>query len=446
MAAAFGVHYREDEIDDDPGETWRVGNVWGSNSYGVTHGNTSAGAVFGEFDIPLLADKPGAESLNLNVSGRYTDVDYYGVETTYKASLNWQVTPALRLRANRATSFRTPALYEQFLNGAIGWVGWRRMQSIDPCIDWGAKLQRAEITQRMADNCATTATDLYPDGLPTDYAGPRWWSETTQHLSWGGREVLEPETGESSTAGLVWTPGFAELSVALDYFTFTVNDQVDQIGLEGVVYQCYDSEFFPEDPLCSYFDRSGDNSGLNNLKNMYVNVAEQKNRGWDLSLRYATDLGGGDLVLQTRHNYQVEAVTALFAETERDSNGQFGEPKWVATVDADWARGDWRLHYGLQYIDDVSNVDNFDDGELGTYWGESVRYKMTADAVTYHNLSAARSWDNGLSLRFGVSNLLDEQPPVISRGAGNTIANSARYPQYDLYGRRAWLNMTYTVE
>ena len=234
MAAAFGVHYRDDEIDDVPGEIWQVGNVWGSSSYGNTQGSASVWALFGELDVPLLADKPGFELLNLNVSGRYTDVDYFGGETTYKASLNWQISDTFRLRANHATSFRTPALYEQYLEGATGWVFSRRMQGLDPCIDWGAKLQSADITQRVADNCAATVTDLYPDGLPTDYAGPSWWSETTKQF-WGGREVLEPETGESTTAGFVWTPGFADFSLALDYFTFTVNDQVDQMGLEGIV-------------------------------------------------------------------------------------------------------------------------------------------------------------------------------------------------------------------
>ena len=445
LAAAFGVHYRDDEIDDVPGEIWQVGNVWGSVSYGITQGSAASWAVFGELDIPLLANKPGFELLNLNVSGRYTDVDFYGGETTYKASLNWQATPAVRLRANHATSFRTPALYEQFLDGARGWVYWRAMQSLDPCIDWGAKLQRADITQRIAVNCAATVTDRYPDGLPLDYAGPSGYVVAARSFT-GGRDVLEPETGESTTGGFIWTPDFADLSVALDYFTFTVNDQVDQIGLEGIVHLCYDSEFFPEDPICSYFDRSGDNSGLNNLQDVYINVAEQKNRGWDLSIRYATDLGGGDLVLETRHNYQKEAVTALFEETARDTNGQFGEPKWVGNFSASWSKSDWDLHYGLQYIDEVSNVENFDDGESGYYWDEPIRYVMSAGSVVYHNLSAGKSWDNGVSLRLGLSNLLDEEPPVISAVRGlNMIANSARYPQYDLYGRRLWLNLMYSV-
>ena len=80
------------------------------------------------------------------------------------------------------------------------------------------------------------------------------------------------------------------------------------------------------------------------------------------------------------------------------------------------------------------------------YRGEPVRFKFKTGPVIYHDLSTGKSWDNGVSVRFGISNLLDEEPPFVSQAVGNTIANSARYPQYDLYGRRAWLNLTYAVE
>jgi len=439
VSTAFGLHYRADEIDDTPGEIWRTGNVWGASTYGITRGKSSAQALFGELDIPLLADRPGIDSLDLNVSGRYTDVDWYGSEFTYKASLNWRISPGLRLRANHATSFRTPALFEQYLRGATRFVGpWRN----DPCIDWGTKLQAGRITQRVADNCAATVTDQYPDGLPPDYAGGR---NPITATFWGGREVLEPETGESTTAGFVWTPGSGNFSVALDYFTFTVNDQIERLHASSIVYMCYDSQFFPTDPICSFFDRSGDNSGVNNLKDVHVNFAQQTNRGWDLSVRYATELAGGELVLESQHNFQVEAEAGLFDETVRDYNGDFGEPKWVGNLNVSWSKDDWRLHYGLQYIDSVSNVET-NGGDIGTYRGQPVKFKFTAGPVTYHDLSAARSWPNGVLLRFGISNVLDQEPPFVSQAVGNTIANAARYPQYDLYGRRAWIDVTYATE
>ena len=73
---------------------------------------------------------------------------------------------------------------------------------------------------------------------------------------------------------------------------------------------------------------------------------------------------------------------------------------------------------------------------MGVYWGEPVRFKFTADPVVYHNLSVGRQWDNGVSVWFGIPNVLGEEPPFVSKATGNTIANSARYPQYDLRSTR----------
>ena len=321
-------------------------------------------------------------------------------------------------------------------------MGQRR---IDPCIQWGSALAAGSISQQVADNCAATLTPLYPDGLPPDYTGGLNQATRTR---WGGRGYLEAERGESTTMGIIWTPGFANFSAALDYFTFTVNDQVDRLGAVGIVSACYASEFFPTDPLCSFFDRSNDNSGIDNVKDAYINVAEQKNRGWDLSMQYATDVGGGDLILDTQFNYQVEAVTALFEETARDTNGEFGDPKLVGRLDARWFKSDWQLHYGLQYIGEVSN-ENYLDGDLSTYRGETVRVKVKSGPIVYHNISVGKSWDSGLSIWLGVSNLFDQAPPVVTTldvGAEIvTWGNSVFAPQYDYYGRRAWLNLTYKV-
>ena len=50
---------------------------------------------------------------------------------------------------------------------------------------------------------------------------------TATVISGGGFGVLEAETSESNTIGIVWTPGFANLSVSLDYFDIQVDDQVE---------------------------------------------------------------------------------------------------------------------------------------------------------------------------------------------------------------------------
>ncbi|MDZ7770437.1 MAG: TonB-dependent receptor [Woeseiaceae bacterium] len=115
VAVAVGLHYQEDEILDTPGPITLAGNAWGASSAGITAGQDTTRAVFGEVNVPLIADAPMIERLEFTGSARYTDVESYGSDTTYKVGLNWAITDSFRVRSTMGTSFRTPALYELYL-------------------------------------------------------------------------------------------------------------------------------------------------------------------------------------------------------------------------------------------------------------------------------------------------------------------------------------------
>ncbi len=74
LGAAIGFLYQEDEITDTPSSIVLAGNAWGASSAGITTGKQEQTAVFGEVEIPILADKPLADSLTLTASGRITDI------------------------------------------------------------------------------------------------------------------------------------------------------------------------------------------------------------------------------------------------------------------------------------------------------------------------------------------------------------------------------------
>lgn len=244
LSVAVGMHYQFDEIEDVPGEITLAGNGWGTSSAGITKGDDHTIAYFAELDVPLLVDKPGFENLTLNTSARYTDVDSYGSDTTYKVGLNWQVVDSVRLRLNQGTSFRSPALFELYLADQTSFLSQR---SVDPCIRWAEGLAAGTISQRIADNCAA-------DGIAPDFTGG---SVSATIITGGGLGLLEAETSTSRTAGIIWTPEFADLSLSVDYFDIEVEDEVDQLGPGTIVFECYDSEFFPDDPLCDLWERRG---------------------------------------------------------------------------------------------------------------------------------------------------------------------------------------------
>ena len=74
----------------------------------------SVGEVAVEFNAPLLADKPLAQSLNLNGALRYTSYSTSGNYTTWKLGVDWHLNDELRFRATDSQDIRAPTLYDLF--------------------------------------------------------------------------------------------------------------------------------------------------------------------------------------------------------------------------------------------------------------------------------------------------------------------------------------------
>ena len=438
--AGFGFHYRNDEITDTPGDITRVvlpdgtevSNAWGTSTAGVTSGSDRIYALFGEADVPLVEGKTFMEDLSLNVSGRHTNSRESGTGWTYKVGLNWTITPEIRIRANQGTSFRTPALFELYLADQ---TSSQRQSALDPCVRWGAALDAGDLSQRIADNCAA-------DGLAADYAGG---AISATIITGGGRGILKNETSTSKTIGAIWTPGFTDLSVSVDYFDIEIRDEVTQLGGAQIVFGCYNSEFFPDEPLCDQFERNAQlNNIIDNVKDSFINIATQRNRGLDVSALWRTETPLGDLTVSTQHTFQFEDVVALFEDTSKDSNGFMGDPKWTGRLDMTLNHEDWSFFWGVQFIGAASNEENF-GGDLITTRGREVRIVLKTDMVTYHNASVSRTFeDQGITALVGISNIFGKAPPrltTLNLGEVSTEGNSAFYSQYNWTGRQIFFNL-----
>lgn len=441
-AAALGLHYRDDEILDTPGPIVLAGNAWQDDSAGITAGDDQTIAVFGEIDIPLLADKPFVEFLDFNASARYTDVESFGSDTTFKVGMNWAITDTFRARSTFGTSFRTPALFELHLADQTSSISAR---AADPCINWANNLALGNISQRTADNCAA-------DGIPPDHVatvGP-------SILTGGGLGVLEAETSEAFTAGIVWQPAFADLNVSVDYFDILVEDEVDVIGGQRIVAGCYESAFFPNEPLCDLFTRSGANAPLPNaileINDSFINVAKQQIRGMDVAAQWTMEMPGawGVLNIDTQWTFNFEDTKALFNETEEDVSGEAGHPDTVGNLYLTLDLEKWTFFYGLNYIGETDNFASFGRTQVSDAEGDLVNIDLIGDATVYHSLSTSYDFENGVVARIGVANLLDEEPPrMTSLGTENEVdvlGEVAFYSQYDWLGRRYFVNLTMNFE
>lgn len=435
VPAAFGVEYRRYSIDDQPSELSRNGDLWGSTSAQVTKGDDSVREAFAEVEVPLITGKPGFESLKVNGSARVFEYDSVpGSAHVWKLGVNWQINPVLRLRATQGTSFRAPGLYELYLGNQTGFAD---QFAIDPCVEW-----TDSDNEFLRANCAAA-------GIPSDYDASGTSSATV--VSGGGAGVLTAENSKAFTAGVVFTPAFANFSVALDYFDYRIFDQIGQLSTGDILAGCYGAPVYPNN-FCDLFDRSPGTDPtrpyeITEVRNQYVNINRQQVRGYDLIVNYDNDFSFGKLAIESQVTYTMEDVSQLFDTAEASgfetSNfaGFIERPKLVGNVDFRLERGDWTYYWRTEYVHETKNR-NLTPTYTYAGW-ENAWQDITADQAFYHTASV-RYEQADWAINVGINNLLNTPPPNISAGVDNRRGNVPAFAsQYDWYGRTGFVRMEY---
>jgi len=457
LGLAVGVAVREDKINDVPGELTQAGAAWGTSTSGITAGKTLTSEAFAELNVPVLADRPFFKEFTLSGAGRLTNVkatrksdgvsDSDNGNWTYKVGFNWAVNDWIRFRGSYGTSFRAPALFEQFLADETSFA---RQSAIDPCSSWAAGLAQGTTSQRVADNCAA-------DGIPGTYAAG---GISATVVSSGGLGVLNSETSEAKVVGGVFTPfprtANTQFSLAVDYFEIEVNGEVSQLGAANILFGCYNSDDFANEPLCDLFTRGQNATAIyqvNEVFDKYVNIASQKNYGVDVSASLRQDFGTfgyvsltADMTWQTKDDY----VLLPGSPVETD-NGEAGSPKWVGDFRANWVHpSGFSLFYGMNVIGGTSDVKDFVDSNGDTcvtssIYGEYCPVLMTK-ATFFHNASLTQEIGDGdFAITLGVNNIFDTRPPRVSVFNGSTISMIGPViaaSQYSLVGRKFFINVS----
>lgn len=468
VGLAFGATIREDKINDVPGPITQAGNAWGASTSGVTAGKSTTKEAFAELNVPILADTPFFKELTISAAARLTNVksirksdglsDSDNGNWTYKIAGNWAVNDWIRFRGSYGTSFRAPALFEQFLSDETSFPS---QASVDPCIQWGTRVALGQITQRQADNCAA-------DGIPNNHTGAGVSATATAQ---GGIGQLDSETSRAFVIGGILTPRFSflpdtRINISVDYFDIKVKGEISQLGARNILYQCYDSPDFPNDPLCDLFTRgqTGAPNNIDEIFDKYVNIASQRNTGIDVAVLIRQDMGSlGNLSFSADMTWQLKDNIILLPGSPAESfNGEAGSPKWVGDFKLSWATpNDWTFFYGVNVIGKTSDMEDFLESSGGnecvnSFLGGTVpplstpiygRYcpDVTAPMVFYHSASISKDIDDAFSITFGVSNLFDKRPPRVSLFNGSTIPTLGPViaaSQYSFVGRRAFINVS----
>jgi outer membrane receptor protein involved in Fe transport len=435
-AISFGYEGRRDSIATAVDALQVANQLSGAGgALNPLSGATKSDDFYAEFRLPIFQDAPAAKDLSFDAAYRRSDYGHSLKTDTYKAGLEWAPIADVRLRASYQRAVRAPNIIELFAAQGLNLFD----NSADPC---GAT--------RDANNnlVAPTATlaQCVATGVPAaSYGDELLQSPAGQYNKYqGGNPALTPEVSNTKSFGVVLQPRFAPgLSLTIDYFAIDIKNTISSFGPLNTLSACYDNN----DPTaCARVQRDTANGGslwLGNgfVKDININIGGLKTSGIDFVLNYdRIDLGAaGRLGLNiTSTNLRTLITDPGGGFAPYDCKGQFTgqcgtpNPAWRHHARLSWRTPVPGLDAALtaRYISSVEN--NF----------QTLGLDQTFKAQTYLDLSGSYALTEKASIRGGINNIMDRDPPL-SPNVGTT-GNGNTYPQtYDALGRFLFLGVTY---
>jgi outer membrane receptor protein involved in Fe transport len=427
VGAAFGLEYRHASIDDVPSIHSQNANLYGFTSSATTQGSDSVWEAYAEVELPLLNDLPAVDDLSLNLSGRYTNYDSYGSDTTYKAALSWVATDWFSVRATYGTSYRAPALFEQFQGATSGFAG----SGLDPCDE----LAEIDPASQVYQNCIA-------DGLPPNFTS----TSSVEVITLGGADVgLEAETSDNFTAGIVLQPvmgdSWGTLQIAVDYYDIQIDNGVAQAGESEILTRCYsDADFASDNGYCRLVTRNSDRTLT--VYDSYINLSTQVVTGIDYTVRYGKAIGPGEFTTDLRLSQFLEQKERLFADDPWDDvNGTLNNPDWSGEVDLTYEWDAWRVRWSTEWVAAMDSYEYYFEDKTANL--KNTGYDLAVPDYFLHDVSVEFTSDDKWSITGGVRNVFDEEPPAISTSQYyNRVGNAPLYSGYDYLGRQYFVNVS----
>jgi iron complex outermembrane receptor protein len=356
----------------------------------VLTGGFKVKEVFGEIDVPLLADQTLAKNLDLNMAYRYADYTGSGGIDSWKYGLSWRLTDEFRVRATRSRDVRAANIRERYDATAGG----------------------ANVNDPVFNNAVIGTS-----------------SRT------GGNPLVDPEKADTITVGFVWQPtGMLDgLAFSFDWFDIDVKDALGQLTFQNIVTGCFNGA----SDLCQYVQRDPVTRQITRVDSLFINLSRQKLSGIDTELNYQRDInlfGGGETLGFRVYASQVRENYNQLPGAARDQIG-LEQPEWRVLPALTYSRAGFRAFLQGRY---------FDGRTLNRLFREGVNVDdNTVPSVTYADLNLSYEMEVGeqtYRLFANATNLFDREPPQTPGNpgfVGGTGGPSAAL--YDTVGR------TYTV-
>ncbi|HEX4858536.1 MAG TPA: TonB-dependent receptor, partial [Usitatibacteraceae bacterium] len=266
----------------------------------------------------------------------------------------------------------------------------------------------------------------------------------------GGNPNLKPETADSTTFGLVLEP-MRNLTASVDFFDIKLKDVISTLPPAVVVQSCLTNgqfcDLIQRDIIGSLWAQPSGRVVATN-----VNIARARTSGVDFALNWTGKLTGG----LGSYNVAFNATLLQKAENEPipgagsyDCKGYHGvtcgvpAPKWRHKLRGSWTTP-WNVDLALtwRHVDKVANEGTSSNALLAATLNPIDKYFPSRE---YFDLAGSWAFNKQLTLRAGINNLFDKDPPITnSNTLAATFGNGNTYPQvYDALGRRVFINATY---
>jgi len=343
--------------------------------------------VYAETSVPLLRDVPFAHSLDIDGAIRYSHYNAFGSTTNPKVGVKWRPIADLLVRGSWGTGFRAPTFTEANSTQSRGY-----RPVTDPCYT-------AAYTSLPGCNGRQPSTVL-----------------TGTFVTTGGNPNLRPETAETVTVGLVWTPSFQpRLSTTLDVFRIKKEDIIGAADVDYIIMQNARGAGFGGQVL-----RNANNEIIDVFATR-DNLLDQSIKGIDLGAEYTTaPASWGEFNMRADatylKSYKLSPSPSSPAVERVDSyTTALGTiPHWKANGRLTWTRGPLSATWGLRYVDGVRN-----DASL-LVKGQ----RMRASSYVHHDV-AVSYWIKAASMKVtaAIDNVADRMPPWLEGNYFNGFDN-----------------------
>ena len=420
ISLVFGAEYREDNLDFSPDTGFSSGD--GAGQGGATpavSGGYDVTEFFLEASLPLVQGARAAQDVTLDLAYRYSDYSTDQQTDTYGIAGAWSIIDQVKLRASYQRAIRAANVRELFQPQGFNLFD----MAGDPCGGPSPARSQAE--------CARS-------GVTAERYGSVPNSPASQYnFLQGGNPDLAPEEADTYSFGAVfyldWADAF-DLNLSIDYFAIKIEKGISNLTPEFILNQCLDGN----EAQCANVRRGnagdlwiGSNVGSSGrIRALNDNLAIEEVQGMDITADLNWDIGKyGNLGFNTVMSFigtwdQAELEGAPAEACEGKWGGVCGYPTpdfrnslrtvWTTPWDIT-VTGLWR------HVDEVQDLNG----------------NVDIDKQDYFDLAGSWMVNDWATLRSGVNNVFDEEPPIIGNGAGPSISGNGNvFPGlYDHLGR-----------